>query len=385
MGPLTTLDEEAEEIFKHHMSASDPPYAAFEKLFTDEECDTIIKFGLDQQLQDATISTGRSKDDDTRRGQVGIFHGNQMAWVHQRVLDAMSTANKHSWKYNLPESTASASIELMQFSLYDHSKKAFYDFHADNGFIGSPHENRKLSLTVQLSDGRNYTGGKLLIRPSCVQVPGEDLAEPATASSNRGAAIVFPSCLSHMVTPVTERRRYSLVQWVQTSDAPPDSDNMAKSHLRDARIAMDALKEKAATLAGEAFLENRRRRKERKEQGKVPKPSDKGKEQGKAKIADSLYPMVEDIHTKFKRLVQIWPADAVLDEVVTAFKEVHRITNGDSRVQAILNEFSKPLPRASLKAMRPSCECCDEGGGRARAMERAMGRGCWLLVALSEH
>jgi hypothetical protein len=64
--------------------------------------------------------------------------------------------------------------------------------------------------------------------------------------------------------------------------------------------------------------------------------------------------MVEDIHTKFKRLVQIWPADAVLDEVVSAFKEVHRITNGDSRVQAILNEFSKPLPARPVAGISES-------------------------------
>jgi predicted 2-oxoglutarate/Fe(II)-dependent dioxygenase YbiX len=300
----------AEERFAHRMSASDPPYATFEKLFTDEECEAIIKFGLKQQLQDATISTGREKSDDTRRGQVGPFRQvEEMAWVYERVLDAMGRANSHSWKYNLP--VGAPEVEMMQFGLYDHSKKAFYKFHADNGFFGSPHENRKLSLTVQLSDNSSYTGGALLIRPSCVQVPGEDLPEPTTASSARGAAIVFPSCLSHMVTPVETGRRYSLVQWVQTSDAAPDSDNMAQSYLRDARKAMDLFQEKA------------------------------GK---KAKMTNDLFAIVNDLYNKYKRVKEIWPTKLIVSEVIDAFKVVHKITSGDSRVVEMLNDFSKPLP-----------------------------------------
>ena len=140
------------ERFKYSMSDTDPPYATFEKLFTDEECDAMIAFGRKQHMQDATISTGRSKNAETRRGQVGAFRHPSMTWVNERVLQAMNHANENSWQWNLTKDITSRDVEMMQFGIYDHSRKAFYDYHADNGFIGSPHENRKLSLTVQVND-----------------------------------------------------------------------------------------------------------------------------------------------------------------------------------------------------------------------------------------
>jgi PKHD-type hydroxylase len=295
-----------EERFTHHMSASDPPYATFEKLFTDEECDAIIEFGLKQQRQDATISTGRTSSDDTRRGEVAPFQGEEVSWVRQRVLTAMRRANAQSWAYNLPTGIEDPAIEVMQFGLYDHSRKAFYEFHADNGFVGSPHENRKLSLTVQLQDNSSYIGGTLQIRPACVIQPSEDAPEATIASSARGAAIIFPSCLSHTVTPVTTGTRYSLVQWVQTNDAPPASDNLAMSHLGAARGAMDAF-----------FTQS----------------------EGSSKMTEAVYSLLKEADKKYRKVVNIWPSDMITTEVLDTFKEAKVVTKGDSRVEKILAKW----------------------------------------------
>jgi PKHD-type hydroxylase len=295
--------------FNYHMSNSTPNFATFKKLFTDEECDAIIKFGKRQPMADATISTGRTSDDDTRRGKIGRFAGEEVRWVYQRVLDAMHKANAHSWKYNLPTDLKSKQIETMQFGLYDHKKKAFYKFHADNGFIGSPHEKRKLSLTVQLSDNASYTGGELLIRPSCLQVPGKDLKEPETASSARGTAIVFPSCLSHMVTPVTRGTRYSLVQWVQTDGPAPKSDNMAMSYLQSARQLMDSFNEKLSKAGG--------------------------------KMDNALFGLLSGTNEKYKAIYEMWPSDMIKNEFVDTMKGAFKDTKGDARIGEWLEELTK--------------------------------------------
>ena len=61
---------------------------------------------------------------------------------------------------------------------------------------------RKLSMTVQLSDPADYTGGELLIYPEFV------------AGKERGSMTVFPSFMCHNVLPVKTGIRYSLVSWV---------------------------------------------------------------------------------------------------------------------------------------------------------------------------
>ena len=55
------------------------------------------------------------------------------------------------------------------------------------------------SISVQLSDPSDYSGGVL-------EFPN------ATATTARGAAIVFPSYTMHKVHPVTRGRRSSLVR-----------------------------------------------------------------------------------------------------------------------------------------------------------------------------
>ena len=63
---------------------------------------------------------------------------------------------------------------------------------------------RKLSLSVQLSDGADYDGGDL-------RFPGPT-DEPAPRE--RGALIAFPSFVTHRVEPVTRAERLSLVSWI---------------------------------------------------------------------------------------------------------------------------------------------------------------------------
>lgn len=76
-----------------------------------------------------------------------------------------------------------------------------YDWHIDLG--EQYYSNRKLSLSVQLSDPADYDGGELEFKAT------DELAPRET-----GALIAFPAYLLHRVRPVTRGLRYSLVSWV---------------------------------------------------------------------------------------------------------------------------------------------------------------------------
>ena len=78
----------------------------------------------------------------------------------------------------------------------------FYRWHVDNN-MQSDVPPRKLSMTVQLSDPSEYTGGELQLHDGEVQ----------TAVNSRGHVIIFPSYVLHRVQPVTSGTRRSLVVW----------------------------------------------------------------------------------------------------------------------------------------------------------------------------
>lgn len=78
---------------------------------------------------------------------------------------------------------------------------------SDENFIGKV---RKLSVTVNLTNPKNYSGGNLKFD---LGPHAKKRFHTATEARPRGSIIVFPSYLEHTVTPVTKGNRYSLVMW----------------------------------------------------------------------------------------------------------------------------------------------------------------------------
>ena len=79
------------------------------------------------------------------------------------------------------------------------------DWHIDCGGPVGAGGRRKLSMTVQLSDGGTYDGGDL-----------EFLGRPLHAFVRTiGTTIAFPSFLAHRVSEVTRGERYSLVAFFE--------------------------------------------------------------------------------------------------------------------------------------------------------------------------
>jgi PKHD-type hydroxylase len=91
-------------------------------------------------------------------------------------------------------------VEPPQLAEYGVGDK--YDEHLDIG--PGTAALRKLSLSVQLSDPKDYDGGNLELWGA---------SGWTVAARSRGAVIAFPSYMLHRVTPVTRGARHSLVAW----------------------------------------------------------------------------------------------------------------------------------------------------------------------------
>ena len=94
----------------------------------------------------------------------------------------------------------------IQFTEYHANKGGHYDWHIDVNWNGNEARDRKLSVTVQLSDTSEYEGG------------GFEFIEcqtPDASSRLKGTVLVFPSYLQHRVLPITSGTRKSLVAWFE--------------------------------------------------------------------------------------------------------------------------------------------------------------------------
>ena len=72
---------------------------------------------------------------------------------------------------------------------------------------------RKLSLTLQLTDKKEYEGGDFQFK--WIQEDKKDLLNIVTVNDleEMGTIIIFPSFIHHQVLPVLKGKRESLVNW----------------------------------------------------------------------------------------------------------------------------------------------------------------------------
>ena len=119
--------------------------------------------------------------------------------LYERIAQEVIMHNNQHFKFDLDSIR-----EQIQYTEYHAKDKGKYDWHLD---LGSGWASlRKLSVTINLSDPKDYDGGVLEF----------DLGGKTTtqAPKEKGSITVFPSYLLHRVTPVTRGVRKSLVLWI---------------------------------------------------------------------------------------------------------------------------------------------------------------------------
>lgn len=168
-------------------------------IFTDRELERIIVIG--KRLRPKRAETGGHGEDclDHRRSFVSWIGANsETNWIFQKITDVVKQNNQQFWNFDLDK------IEKLQFTHYLSSEEGTYHAHVDPTPWSLPH-NRKLSMSLQLSDPNDYEGGELLLHLS---------NNPTVISKQKGLMVFFPSHTLHEVTPVTKGERYSLVAWI---------------------------------------------------------------------------------------------------------------------------------------------------------------------------
>ena len=119
--------------------------------------------------------------------------------LNNKLKMLFELANHSIFKYNIQE------LESVKILKYGVGGK--YKWHTDCG--AKETSTRKLTAIVQLSDETNYEGGDLEFG-----ITDDSGEKNYTAPRTRGSIIIFPSFLSHRVTPITKGRRYSLITWM---------------------------------------------------------------------------------------------------------------------------------------------------------------------------
>lgn len=159
-----------------------------------EQISEIIAVGESKPPMGATVFSEPSASSEVRSSTVRWI--NEL-WVRNLLWEYVKQANMNAFGVDV-ENYAD-----MQFTEYHATQSGHYDWHHDILWTHSANSDRKLSITVQLSDSQEYAGGDFEF----------DEVETPTGAKTKGTILVFPSYLRHRVTPVTWGVRKSLVAW----------------------------------------------------------------------------------------------------------------------------------------------------------------------------
>ena len=165
---------------------------------TSTEVDNVRAQWQNNLEVDAQLSQGEEGYDDAlRKTKLAFIEPiNENQWLYEKLGALAIQCNQE--RYGFEILGFHYNLQLAKYGVGD-----FFNWHLDFG-VG-PISNRKLSISVQLSDPDEYEGGELqfMINDKFITAPKE-----------KGTAIVFPSFMMHRVTPITAGTRQSIVGWI---------------------------------------------------------------------------------------------------------------------------------------------------------------------------
>jgi len=173
-------------------------YYWFDTGFSAEELERIEEMTSNLEFEDAATGQEGAKVSDYRKSRIKWCPQNsEWDWVYTKLRDMIVGANNVMWKFDLTHMR-----EQIQYTEYYGNNEGGYEWHMDCG--SGVQNQRKISVTVQLSHPDDYVGGDLQF----------NLGQQLTAPRVQGAAVIFPSFYLHRVTPVVKGTRKSFVLWV---------------------------------------------------------------------------------------------------------------------------------------------------------------------------
>lgn len=184
-------------------------YYYFEGALSDKACSDLLN--LNKERQEALIENNVPPSSDVRKSKVGWSDD---PLIYDMITPYIYQANRDAgWNFDVDWFE---SAQITEYKPGEH-----YNWHQDCS--SEPYDRkenpnfhnkiRKISVTVSLSNGEDYTGGDLEfgINPNPRRNEWEILTEKRART--KGSIIVFPSHIWHRVTPVETGIRNSLVIW----------------------------------------------------------------------------------------------------------------------------------------------------------------------------
>ena len=176
-----------------------PPMIALKEIYTAAETDQIN--AMASRIEPEAVRVGGDFKVNRERNRSVSRHlaiCQENLWLYQKLADVSAHMNSQIFKFDL-----SGLDEMLYHVTYFGGDQGHYDWHIDENVSDQPE--RKLSITVQMTDPSEYDGGELEINRN---------GDPVVAPKEKGAVISFPSHHLHRVRPVTRGIRCALVAWV---------------------------------------------------------------------------------------------------------------------------------------------------------------------------
>ena len=179
--------------------------ATAEPVLTPKQCDELIRIGQSEPKINATIgidSKNTKLDERYRKSIISWIPFAKAVPIYQVIRQWMEVTNNNYFGFNI--------VQLSEQGQYaEYSKNGFYNWHMDSNIeMANMPTVRKISMTLLLSDPKNFEGGDLEL--FC----GETLdSEKNKFKLKQGYAVFFASFLLHRVMPVIKGNRKSLVMW----------------------------------------------------------------------------------------------------------------------------------------------------------------------------
>ena len=169
-------------------------YQVWPSSLSREKVDRITDIGLRQPLEEATIFSAAESMQGIRSCTVRWIEDE---WLQSLLWSYIEQANQRGFHISVEPRAE------MQLTEYTADENAHYGWHHDVHWNEQSDFDRKLSITVQLSDADEYEGGDF------------EFDEVKTNADFRsmGTILVFPSYLRHRIHPVTAGTRRALVAW----------------------------------------------------------------------------------------------------------------------------------------------------------------------------
>ena len=172
-----------------------------------EIVDEINELAKNYELVDSTVGSQSAElklNENIRKSKVRwlpVFQ-DETTKLSNLVLNLFEQSNRQLFGLDIK------SFYDMQYTEYFAEDQGFYKNHHDCFMGSSEMFDRKLSMTMQLSDSDDYEGGDFQFADDEIKIDAKKLRD-------KGSVLIFPSFVTHRVTPVTKGHRKSLVVWME--------------------------------------------------------------------------------------------------------------------------------------------------------------------------